>query len=294
MRYFNTAAQIVMSIALMVCAAAGAVDVEAAKSFSRVGHPLAQTMGSKCHTEVQSRNRHYRYVKFQRGALKPGVRLQTRARLQCEPSLVCRADGMCFFQPGTLVRSIVARRVRGIETRLAVVDARSGKIYINRQIFPTSVRGKLLLKLLKAGGGTRPNPSQSPPRAKLLASDGKQLSLGIGDYCWSRSTGPQTWVTACATAVAPSSRFDLPLVIAQHEASLHIALAVQGPTAVHVFLLRGTSIEYSQALSASPSVVWTLPSVTSGNYYLLVRGDRTLPGGPNDFVYYLARLHVMA
>jgi hypothetical protein len=201
---------------------------------------------------------------------------------------------MCSLKPGTLVQSIVARRLRGIETRLAVIDAGSGRVYVNRQIFPTSTGGKQLLKLLKAGGGPQPNRSQSPPHSSLLASNGKHLVLATGDYCWSTSTGPQTFVTGCSTAAPPSSRFDLPLVIAQQGASLKVALLFHDPTAVQVLLLRGASIEYSEALSASQSVIWKLPALTSAKYFLLIRGDRTLPGGPNDFVYYLARLHIVA
>lgn len=294
MTYIRKAAQIISPLVVVVCAATGVAVTEATASVSQAHRVFTRAASVACQTEVQVGSRHYRYVHLRRDALKAGARLRTAAHLQCEPDLVCRSDGSCSLNPNTHVHRIPARRLRGIEPRLAVIDVKSGRVYVNRQVFPINPGGKRLLRLLRQGGGPQRDRSQSPPDSYLLANDGKRMLLGMGDYCWSKSLGNQAWVQACATTVAPSRRFDIPLVTAEPSASLHTGLSFLDPTAVRVSLFRGGAIVYSEALPPSQSVTWTMPDVPPASYYLQITADRTLPGAPNDWVDYFARLHVVA
>lgn len=286
------AAWTISPLALFVCAATGVTATEASASIPHPRYSVAEAADTPCQPQLQQGQWQYRHVRFRRGTVKSGAKLSTAARLQCEPDLVCSQDGTCALNPGKLVRRIAVRRLRGIEPRLAIINAKSDQVYVNRKIFPVSLEGKRLLKLLRHGGGPQRSHSQGPPDSELLATSGKRLTLALGDYCWSKPMGGQTWAQGCATTAGPSTRFDLPLVTAEPGASLRAHLAVKNPISVRVSLLRGTSIYYSESLTASQAVTWTVPTAAQPSSYLLIEAERRLPGAPLDWVDYLARLQV--
>jgi hypothetical protein len=282
-------------IALAVAAALSATRVEgsASASVARGGTQLMHAKSASCNLEVDLRSRRYRYARLPPNALVAGARLSGRARLQCEPELFCRASGGCALLPGKVVGRLVARRIRGIKPSLALIDADSKHIYVNRKIFPVFAGGKRLLRLLRKGGGPQPDDSQAPPRAYLVSGVSARFPLAMGDYCWSSPSGNQTWVQGCALTAPPSSRFDIPLVVAEPGASLQAVLGFGNPNSVRVSLLRNGKIYYSESLSAAQTFTWIVPGSALARSFLEIEAGRTAPGASQDWVKYLARLRVV-
>src|SRR3954471_19010422 len=68
-----------------------------------------RTASAPCSREVYLGGRHYRYGRLPRGSVKAGAKLPNRARLQCEPKLVCRTSHACALSAGKVVRNVVVR-----------------------------------------------------------------------------------------------------------------------------------------------------------------------------------------
>ena len=243
-----------------------------------------------CNRELDLGQRHYRLARIPRGALRVGAKLPGRGRFQCEPALVCRASGSCAPSSGHVFSTDVLRRVRGIRPFLAVIDARSGRIYVNRAIFTAWLPPKFLLRDLQRGGRPQPTRAGAPPQSGLLSNGSTAVPLQWGSYCWTTPLGGDRSVRQCATLVPPPLRFDLPLVIAEPGATLQGMLGFM-PSSVQIALLdrRGTAV-YSQTLSTAQTVIWTVPTNIPARTWLVIAAGR--PGFPLDSATYLARLHV--
>jgi hypothetical protein len=252
-----------------------------------------RTASPSCSREVYLGSHHYRYGRLPRGSVKAGAMLAERGRLQCEPELVCRANDSCALATGKLVRSDVVRRIRGVSVSLALIDARSGGIYFNRAVFSAALDPRHLLEQLRRRGGPRPGGPQSPPNSYLPATGNAKVRLAQGNYCWSSATGNDQFVTGCATLIAPSMRFDLPLVAAEPGAVVGIHLGVANPTHLQATLFNGDgAILYTQSLTPSQNATWVIPDHLPKRAYLEFEVGRKLAqGAPDDTAAYLARLH---
>jgi hypothetical protein len=260
---------------------------------ARPDNESALSASPSCSREVYLGGRHYRYGRLPRGSVKAGAMLAKRGRLQCELQLVCRANDPCALATEKLVRTDVVRRIRGVSVSLALIDAHSGRIYFNRAIFSAALDPRHLLQQLRRRGGPRPGGSQSPPNSYLPATGHAKVRLAQGNYCWSSATGNDQFVTGCATLVAPSMRFDLPLVAAEPGAALGLHLGVPNPTHLQATLLNGDgAILYTESLTPSQNATWVIPDHLPKRAYLEFEvGRRLAQGAPDDTATYLARLH---
>ena len=178
--------------------------------------------------------------------------------------------------------------MRGIKPFLAVVDARSGRIYVNRAIFTAWLPPKFLLRDLRRGGGPQPDHRGAPPESSLLSSGSTAVPLGWGSYCWTTLLGGDQSVRQCITYVPASLRFDLPLVVAEPGATLQGMLGFV-PSSVQILLLdRRGDIVYSQTLSTAQAFDWTVPASIPDRSWLVIAAGR--PGFPLDSATYIARL----
>jgi hypothetical protein len=244
-----------------------------------------------CSRELDFGQRHYRYARLPRRALTAGARLRARGRLQCEPALVCSVGGGCVPSSGRVFSRDALRRARGIRPLLAVIDARSGRVYVNRAIFTVAWPPKLLLRNLRRGGEREPtHDPQAPPVSGLLANGSQTVPLEWGTYCWTTRLSGDESVQQCLDMVSPSQRLDLPLVIAEPGATLQGVLGFM-PSSVQIDLLdsRGEGV-YSQTLSPEQTFAWTVPTNIPARSVLVIFAGR--PGYPTDLATYLARLRL--
>jgi hypothetical protein len=142
---------LVLAVVILAAGVLVARGASAAPSAKRVS----------CNRELDLGQRHYRPARLPRGALEAGRRLSGRGRLQCEPALVCRASGGCVPSGGRVFSTDALRRVRGIRPFLAVIDARSGRVYVNRAIFTVVMSPKFLLRDLRRGGEPQLDPGHN-------------------------------------------------------------------------------------------------------------------------------------
>lgn len=276
---------------MRVFALAGVILVAGVLAASRAS--VASSGSAKrvsCNRELDVGQRHYRLARLPRGALKVGAKLPGRGRFQCEPALACRASRGCVPSSGRVFSHDALRRVRGIRPFLAVTDARSGRVYVNRAIFTAVLPPKFLLRDLRRGGGPQPTRAGAPPQSSLLSRGSMKMPLEWGSYCWTTLLGGDQSVRQCATLVPPPLRFDLPLVIAQPGSTLHGLLGF-APNSVQIILLdRAGDAVYSQTLDPAQTITWTVPTTIPARSWLVIAAGR--PGFPLDSATYLARLQV--
>jgi hypothetical protein len=273
-------------LAVVILASAVLVAMGTGAGSSAVAKP------GSCSRDLDLGQRHYRYARLPRGSLRAGARLPGRGRLQCEPALVCRVSGGCIPSSGHVFSKDSLRQVRGIRPFLAVIDARSGRVYVNRAIFTVVMSPKFLLRDLRRGGEAQGDPDHNggPPESSLRSSGSTPAPLAWGSYCWTTLlTGNQS-VRQCWTLVPPSLRFDLPLVIAEPGATLQGLLGFTPSSAEIALLDRAGKAVYSQTLAAAQAFTWVVPTTIPRRTVLVIAAGR--PGFPLDSTTYLARLQV--
>lgn len=286
-----------LSLPLIVCACAGVLAAISTTSAlgavpGRSDKRATAVNKAPCTSYLAFDRRLYRLVRLRPGTVVLGARIAGRPALRCERDLRCRGDGTCRVAAGRVVRTLRVRRLRGVKAFLAVADARSGGVYVNRAVFPALIPAKQLIRMLKRGGVPVQDPSSEPPQSDVLASDEVGgLPLGLGEYCWSTPSG-QGWVQGCALPPPLPDRYDLPLIIANPSATIRVRLGVQEPNVVRVTLLDSDRAYYSESLKASQALTWVVPRGARARSFLQIEVGRVLPGAAQDFVEYLARLQV--
>lgn len=286
-----------LALPMVVCACAGALIGTSTSSAlgaasGRSEARVAVVGKASCTSYLAFDRRLYRVVRLRPRAVLLGARIPGRSLVRCEPDLRCRGDGTCRVAAGRVVRTVRLRRLRGVRAFLGVADMRSGAVYVNRAVFPTRISAEQLIRALKKGIVPVHDPSREPPQSELLASDERaRLSLALGEYCWSTPSG-QGWVQGCALPVAPSDRYDLPLVTAEPGAAIHVRLGVQAPNVLRVTLADSDGTYYSESVKVSQAFTWVVPRGARARSFLQIQVGRVLPGAAQDSVEYLARLHV--
>jgi hypothetical protein len=203
---------------------------------------------------------------------------------------MCSTSGGCVPSSRHVFSKDSLRRVRGIRPFLAVIDARSGRVYVNRAIFTAMEPPKFLLRDLRRGGGPQPDRAGAPPESSLLSSDSTPVPLAWGSYCWTTLLGDDRSVRQCILTVPPSQRFDLPLVIAEPSATLQGLLGFT-PTSAEITLEDRTGkTVYSHALGTAQAFTWVIPTTIPHRTILVIATGR--PGFPLDSATYLARLQM--
>lgn len=272
-------------------AAAAVWSPLAPASSSRGGGGAVVLSGVGCIREVKFAGQRYRPASLPMA--KRGKLLLVRARLQCQPELVCRVHGGCNVSAARPVTSdLQLRRVQGIKPFLAVVDAQSGQLYVNRGRFPVFKGGAQLWRLLREGGGPPPPTAQAPPGAFFLSSHRRRELAAVGDYCWSAPSADGTRVQACRTAAPASIRFDLPVIVAEPGASLRTVTGIGSPASVQISLINGSTSDYTEPIPPSQRFSWKVPTGAPEGSLLEIAINRSPAIASQDWVKYLARLRV--
>lgn len=266
---------LVASLATVTIAAVVVALLRPAAAPAKPGH---------CNVELVRSGRSYTPWHVQRPS--PGAKLPGRATIRCERAIVCKRTGGCVSTPGKTLASVRVRLLRGIDGRDAVADARTGQVYVDPDRCSLTDSRRLL-----CGDRTPPDPNQTPPPAYLRATPSTSLPFGV-EFCWTASTGPDTWVRRCPLFLSPwEYPRAYPLVLAEAGATLRLSLGFE-PDFVQVSIVRRSGLYGVTTPAPAATLDWNVPDLQMSGLSLLDVYAERVYGPSRDFVHYLARLRV--
>lgn len=241
-----------------------------------------------CHLELQFDGYRYSPTAVPAGSVQAGAPLRTNALLRCEESIVCKRAQPCAATGGRIDAILRPLRVRGIRARIALIDPRTNRFYLNAK---ASCRSRGFPRCLRKARLPAPHPhsghpSTAPPPAYLVGSKAN-FPLAQSSYCWTTQLDENHGVGACADFLAPKYQHGLPLIVAQPGVRLRISLGFE-PDSATIYAL-GRRFK----LAASANLVWKVPGHTPSRSFLVLGATRPLGGGDaHDQTSYVARLRI--
>lgn len=251
------------------------------------GQRSAARATPSCHLELQFNGYRYSPTAVPEGSVQAGAPLRTNALLRCEESMVCKRAQPCTATGGRIDAILRPLRVRGIRARIALIDPRTNRFYLNPAAFCRNGGFPHCLRRARLHPAPHPDngrPSTLPPPAEVVGSN-RNLELARSSYCWSKFDD-KGGVTGCGLAAPPRARTG-PLIVAEPGATVRISLGFE-PASVLIYAA-GRRFEPA----ASRDLTLKVPAHPIRRSFLLLDATRMVNGRPTaDHASYVARVRI--